>query len=358
MAGGGRRRRDEPRLSARHRSAARRAGPRRDAQAPRALAQSRACLSVGALTVGLKGEAITEMGELTEAGCIAFSQADAALADTQVLLRATAIRGDLRLSRVAAPAGRASRARRRRARRRSRDAPGPGGDSRVRRDDRARHDLRAGARDRRARAPGAAVDARGRCARARGEAKRAAGDLRRRRASPAPVRRRHRLVRRALPAGAAVAQHARPRRAACGTCRRHDRSRSARTTRRSTTTRKQLPFAEAEPGATGLELLLPLTLKWAQEDKSRCRRRSRASPPSRRACSDSTAGHLGPGAEADVCMFDPEACWIVERGSLAQPGQEHAVSRPRAAGQGSVYAGRRTDRPRSGRVTRPRRTRE
>src|SRR5213082_529576 len=28
---------------------------------------------------------------------------------------------------------------------------------------------------------------------------------------------------------------------------------------------KQLPFAEAEPGATGLELLLPLTLKWAAE---------------------------------------------------------------------------------------------
>jgi dihydroorotase len=30
---------------------------------------------------------------------------------------------------------------------------------------------------------------------------------------------------------------------------------------------KALPFAEAEPGVTGLELLLPLTLKWAQEDR-------------------------------------------------------------------------------------------
>ena len=29
---------------------------------------------------------------------------------------------------------------------------------------------------------------------------------------------------------------------------------------------KQVPFGEAEPGATGLELLLPLTLKWADED--------------------------------------------------------------------------------------------
>src|SRR5207249_6412960 len=43
---------------------------------------------IGALTVGLKGETITEMGELTEAGCVAFSQADAAIGDTQVLLRA------------------------------------------------------------------------------------------------------------------------------------------------------------------------------------------------------------------------------------------------------------------------------
>src|SRR5438128_3048738 len=43
---------------------------------------------IGALTVGLKGETLTEMGELVDAGCIAFSQADAALADTQVLLRA------------------------------------------------------------------------------------------------------------------------------------------------------------------------------------------------------------------------------------------------------------------------------
>jgi len=30
---------------------------------------------------------------------------------------------------------------------------------------------------------------------------------------------------------------------------------------------KQMPFAEAEAGATGMELLLPLVLKWAAEDK-------------------------------------------------------------------------------------------
>jgi len=43
---------------------------------------------LGALTRGLKGEVLTEMVELTEAGCVAFSQAEVALANTQVLQRA------------------------------------------------------------------------------------------------------------------------------------------------------------------------------------------------------------------------------------------------------------------------------
>ena len=43
---------------------------------------------LGALTVGLKGTALTEMAELTEAGCIGFSQADHPITDTTVLLRA------------------------------------------------------------------------------------------------------------------------------------------------------------------------------------------------------------------------------------------------------------------------------
>jgi len=43
---------------------------------------------VGALTVKLKGEALTEMGQLTDAGCVAFSQGNASISDTQVLWRA------------------------------------------------------------------------------------------------------------------------------------------------------------------------------------------------------------------------------------------------------------------------------
>ena len=40
---------------------------------------------LGALTRGLQGAVLTEMAELTEAGCIGFSQAEVPIADTQVL---------------------------------------------------------------------------------------------------------------------------------------------------------------------------------------------------------------------------------------------------------------------------------
>jgi dihydroorotase len=43
---------------------------------------------LGTLTRGLAGEVLTEMAELTEAGCVGFSQAEAPLADTLVLQRA------------------------------------------------------------------------------------------------------------------------------------------------------------------------------------------------------------------------------------------------------------------------------
>ena len=52
----------------------------------RTLALSRV-YPIGALTQGLAGERITEMAELTEAGCVAFSQADHPVTDTRVLMR-------------------------------------------------------------------------------------------------------------------------------------------------------------------------------------------------------------------------------------------------------------------------------
>ena len=42
---------------------------------------------LGALTIGLKGEKLTEMSELTDAGCVGFSNANAPLPNTEMLLR-------------------------------------------------------------------------------------------------------------------------------------------------------------------------------------------------------------------------------------------------------------------------------
>jgi dihydroorotase len=84
---------------------------------------------------------------------------------------------------------------------------------------------------------------------------------------------------------------------------------------------KQLPFAEAEAGATGMELLLPLVLKWAQEDKV-------ALPDALARVTINPAqllgvkmGHLSVGAHADLCVFDPGEVWKVEPAALKSQGK-------------------------------------
>lgn len=84
---------------------------------------------------------------------------------------------------------------------------------------------------------------------------------------------------------------------------------------------KQLPFAEAEVGATALELLLPLTLKWADESGtsllSALARITEA--PARVLGID--AGHLSAGHIADICVFDPEQYWKIEPDALKSQGK-------------------------------------
>jgi len=84
---------------------------------------------------------------------------------------------------------------------------------------------------------------------------------------------------------------------------------------------KQLPFAEAEAGATGLELLLPLVLKWAQQEKltlSGALTKATLQPAQ---ILGLDAGHLSVGAAADVCVFDPETYWKVEPAALKSQGK-------------------------------------
>jgi dihydroorotase len=84
---------------------------------------------------------------------------------------------------------------------------------------------------------------------------------------------------------------------------------------------KQLPFGESEPGTTGLELLLPLTLKWSREARlPLVQALARAtSAPARILGVD--AGHLGVGAPADICIFDPETYFTVAPSGLRSQGK-------------------------------------
>jgi dihydroorotase len=89
---------------------------------------------------------------------------------------------------------------------------------------------------------------------------------------------------------------------------------------------KLLPFAEASPGATGLELLLSLMLKWAEEqhdsnssDALAQAIRKITADPARMA--GLPAGTLSVGANADVVVFDPQARWQVAPGALASQGK-------------------------------------
>ncbi|WP_310636631.1 amidohydrolase family protein, partial [Delftia acidovorans] len=91
---------------------------------------------------------------------------------------------------------------------------------------------------------------------------------------------------------------------------------------------KVLPFAEAEPGATGVELLLSLAVKWSQE----------SGVPLNRALAAITAspvqvlgsalgelqeqlGRLAEGGVADLCIVDPQAAWTVKPQELASQGK-------------------------------------
>jgi dihydroorotase len=84
---------------------------------------------------------------------------------------------------------------------------------------------------------------------------------------------------------------------------------------------KLAPFAESTPGAAGLELLLPLTLKWAEETGTPLLSALSRVTSEPAALLGIDAGHLGVGASADVCVFDPEDYWKVERQSLHSQGK-------------------------------------
>jgi dihydroorotase len=96
---------------------------------------------------------------------------------------------------------------------------------------------------------------------------------------------------------------------------------------------KNLPFGEAEPGATGLELLLSLALRWgADHGLPLAQTLARVTCDPVRVLGDalgslsSSAGRLVEGGVADLCVFDPTAEWTVGPAELCSQGKHTPFS--------------------------------
>jgi dihydroorotase len=279
---------------------------------------------LGALTVGLKGEALTEMAELTEAGCIGFSQADEPILDTNVLMRALQYAKtfgftvwlrpqDPHLGRngIAHSGAIASRM----------GLPGVP----VMAETIALHTIfelvrGSGARVHLCRMSSAAGLELVRAAKKAGlpvtcdvgahhihmtDADIGFFDSNARVTPPFRAQRDRDAIRQALADGTIDA-----------ICSDHTPVDDDE---------KLLPFGEASPGATGLELLLPLALKWAEDcgdgsSQSVALAIAKVTADAARVAG-LASGQLAVGSVADVCLFDPAARWTVEAKALASQGK-------------------------------------
>ncbi len=96
---------------------------------------------------------------------------------------------------------------------------------------------------------------------------------------------------------------------------------------------KTLPFAEAEPGATGLELLLGLACKWGTDSGVGLSRALAVltSEPARvlggaLGTFQASAGQLVKGGVADVCVFNAQTEWTVQPDTLRSQGKHTPFS--------------------------------
>ena len=96
---------------------------------------------------------------------------------------------------------------------------------------------------------------------------------------------------------------------------------------------KNLPFGEAEPGATAIELLLSLALRWGGDSGlPLAQTLACVTQAPVRVLGDalgslaSSAGRLVVGGVADICVFDAGAHWRVEPAALASQGKHTPFS--------------------------------
>jgi len=84
---------------------------------------------------------------------------------------------------------------------------------------------------------------------------------------------------------------------------------------------KLVPFAQSEVGATGLELLLPLVLKWAAAENVDSLSAIAKITQAPANVLGLHTGQLSIGSPADLCLYNPEAYWTVQPSALRSQGK-------------------------------------
>jgi dihydroorotase len=84
---------------------------------------------------------------------------------------------------------------------------------------------------------------------------------------------------------------------------------------------KLAPFAESEPGISGLETLLPLTLKLVEEKLLTLNEAIALLTVKPAGILGVECGTLSVGATADICIFDPKAHWILSADKFVSRGR-------------------------------------
>jgi dihydroorotase len=96
---------------------------------------------------------------------------------------------------------------------------------------------------------------------------------------------------------------------------------------------KTLPFAESEAGASAVELLLGMALKWAEAGGVALPRALQvltSAPADILAAGQDGlrfgAGRLSVGGVADLCIYDPQAEWVINADNLRSQGKHTPFS--------------------------------
>ena len=84
---------------------------------------------------------------------------------------------------------------------------------------------------------------------------------------------------------------------------------------------KNLPFGESLPGASGIETLLPLTLKWADEENISLCEALRKITTMPAEVLGLPKPSLSVGEIADFCIFDPDKYWQLGPDSFFSKGK-------------------------------------